>query len=76
MPDKATIAAPRWVAHGPEPTSKPAKVDLKKSYTNSEPTSIIQHQLTTENGFFFKPHFKVVLCSAEHSCGSLQQGLI
>lgn len=52
MPDKATIAAPRWVAHGPEPTSKPAKVDLKKSYTNSEPTSIIQHQLTTENGFF------------------------
>lgn len=52
MPDKAAVAAPWWAANGPEPTSKPANVYLKKKkITNSEPTSIIQHQLT-ENGFF------------------------
>lgn len=30
LPDKAIVTAPWWATNGPEPTSKPAKVDLKK----------------------------------------------
>lgn len=52
MPDKATATAPWWATNGPEPTSKPAKVDLEKTKTNSGPAAVVQHQLKAENGVF------------------------
>lgn len=52
MPDKATVTTPWRPANGPKPTPSQQKLTWKKN-TNSEPNAISQHQLKTENVFFW-----------------------